>query len=145
MALSLLPRLSGAGGYPLGMNGKVMLLLSGGIDSPVAGYSLLRRGVKIECIHFAAPPYTSEAVLDKLKDLLKKLNVYQADIKLNVIPFTELQLAIYKYVDEPYCITIMRRMMMRIAVGLAQKNRCSRLRLAKRLAKSLRKPSNRWT
>jgi tRNA uracil 4-sulfurtransferase len=114
----------GAGGYPLGMNGKVMLLLSGGIDSPVAGYSLLRRGVKIECIHFAAPPYTSEAVLDKLKDLLKKLNVYQADIKLNVIPFTELQLAIYKYVDEPYCITIMRRMMMRIAVGLAQKNRC---------------------
>lgn len=114
----------GAGGYPLGMNGKVMLLLSGGIDSPVAGYTLLRRGLKIECIHFAAPPYTSEAVLDKLKDILKKLNLYQADIKLNVIPFTELQLAIYKSIDEPYAITVMRRMMMRIAVGLAKKNKC---------------------
>jgi thiamine biosynthesis protein ThiI len=114
----------GAGGYPLGMNGKVMVLLSGGIDSPVASYLLLRRGIRIECIHFAAPPYTSDAVLDKLKDILKILNVYQEDIKLNVVPFTELQLAIYKYVDEPYCITIMRRMMFRIADALAKKERC---------------------
>jgi thiamine biosynthesis protein ThiI len=114
----------GEGGYPLGMNGKVMVLLSGGIDSPVASYLLLRRGVRIECIHFAAPPYTSAAVLDKLKDILKILNVYQEDIKLNVVPFTELQLAIYKYVDEPYCITIMRRMMFRIADALAKKERC---------------------
>jgi len=114
----------GAGGYPLGMNGKVLMLLSGGIDSPVAAYSLLRRGVRIECLHFAAPPYTSEAVLDKLRDILKKLNVFQSDIKLDVVPFTKLQEAIYKNVEESYCITIMRRMMMRIAVGVAKKNRC---------------------
>jgi len=114
----------GAGGYPLGMNGKVLVLLSGGIDSPVASYLLLRRGIRIECIHFAAPPYTSSAVLDKLKDILKLLNAYQEDIKLNVVPFTELQLAIYQYVDEPYCITIMRRMMFRIADALAKKEHC---------------------
>lgn len=114
----------GIGGYPMGMNGKVTMLLSGGIDSPVAAYSLMRRGVKVECLHFAAPPYTSEAVLDKLKDLLKKLNLYQSDIKLEVVPFTDLQLAIYKNVPEPYCITIMRRMMLRIGEGVARKNGC---------------------
>ncbi|MCH3908860.1 MAG: tRNA 4-thiouridine(8) synthase ThiI [Bacilli bacterium] len=114
----------GAGGYPLGMNGKVMMLLSGGIDSPAAAYLLLRRGVRIECIHFAAPPYTSEAVIDKLTDIIKRLNVYQEDIKLNIVPFTKLQLAIYANVDEPYCITVMRRMMFRIADKLAKKHRC---------------------
>ena len=114
----------GAGGYPLGMNGKVLLLLSGGIDSPVAAYSLLRRGIKIECLHFASPPYTSEAVLDKLKDLLDVMNAYQERIKLNVAPFTKIQESIYKYVDEPYCITIMRRMMMRIAERVAKKTNC---------------------
>ena len=114
----------GIGGYPMGMNGKVTMLLSGGIDSPVAAYSLMRRGIKVECLHFAAPPYTSEAVIDKLKDLLKALNLYQNDIKLEIVPFTELQLDIYKYVPEPYCITIMRRMMLRIAEGVARKNGC---------------------
>ncbi len=114
----------GVGGYPMGMNGKVTLLLSGGIDSPVAAYALMRRGIKVECLHFAAPPYTPEAVLDKLKDILKALNEYQSDIKLEVVPFTELQLAIYSNVPEPYCITIMRRMMLRIAEGVAKKNRC---------------------
>lgn len=114
----------GIGGYPMGMNGKVTMLLSGGIDSPVAAYSLMRRGIKVECLHFAAPPYTSEAVIDKLKDLLKALNLYQNDIKLEIAPFTELQLDIYKYVPEPYCITIMRRMMLRIAEGVARKNCC---------------------
>lgn len=114
----------GAGGYPLGMNGKVMMLLSGGIDSPVAAYLLLRRGIRIECIHFAAPPYTSDAVLDKLKDILAKLNIYQADIRLNIVPFTKLQLAIYQNVEEPYCITIMRRMMFRIADKLAKSHHC---------------------
>jgi thiamine biosynthesis protein ThiI len=106
------------------MNGKVMMLLSGGIDSPAAAYLLLRRGVRIECIHFAAPPYTSEAVIDKLTDIIKRLNVYQEDIKLNIVPFTKLQLAIYANVDEPYCITVMRRMMFRIADKLAKKHRC---------------------
>lgn len=115
---------SAMGGYPLGMNGKIMMLLSGGIDSPVACYMMLRRGVRIECIHFAAPPYTSSAVIDKLKDILSVLNTYQEDIKLNIVPFTKLQEAIYKNVDEPYCITIMRRMMMRIAEGVAKKERC---------------------
>lgn len=114
----------GAGGYPLGMNGKVMMLLSGGIDSPVASYLLLRRGVRIECIHFAAPPYTSSAVIDKLEDIIKELSVYQTEIKLNIIPFTKLQEAIYANVDEPFCITIMRRMMMRIATELAKKHHC---------------------
>lgn len=114
----------GAGGYPLGMNGKVMMMLSGGIDSPVASYLFLRRGIKIECLHFAAPPYTSAAVLDKLTDIIKKLSVFQNGIKLNVVPFTDLQLAIYKYVDEPYCVTIMRRMMMRIAYRLALEHHC---------------------
>jgi thiamine biosynthesis protein ThiI len=114
----------GAGGYPLGMNGKVMMLLSGGIDSPVASYMLLRRGVRIECLHFAAPPYTSDQVIEKLKDILTKLNYYQEDIKLNIVPFTELQLAIYKNVEEPYCITVMRRMMLRIADKLAKEHHC---------------------
>ena len=114
----------GAGGYPLGMNGKVLMMLSGGIDSPVAAYMMLRRGIKIECIHFAAPPYTSDAVLDKLKDIVKKLNVYQESVKLNIVPFTKLQLAIYQYVAEPYCITIMRRMMYRIAERVARRHNC---------------------
>jgi thiamine biosynthesis protein ThiI len=114
----------GAGGYPLGMNGKSLMLLSGGIDSPVACYLMLRRGIRIECLHFAAPPYTSDAVVDKLTDILKILNTYQGDIKLNIVPFTKLQLAIYKYVDEPYCITIMRRMMFRIAEAVAHKEHC---------------------
>ena len=114
----------GLGGYPLGMNGRVLMLLSGGIDSPVAAYTLIRRGIKVDCLHFASPPYTSEAVLDKLKDILKVLNSYQSDIKLSVAPFTKLQEEIYRHVDEPYCITIMRRMMVRIAVGVAKKSKC---------------------
>lgn len=114
----------GAGGYPLGMNGKVMMMLSGGIDSPVAAYLLLRRGVRVECIHFAAPPYTSDAVIDKLKDILKTLSRYQSEIKLHIVPFTKLQLAIYQNCDEPYCITIMRRMMYRIAERLAKERHC---------------------
>ncbi len=114
----------GIGGYPMGMNGKVTMLLSGGIDSPVAAYALMRRGIKVECLHFAAPPYTQDAVIDKLKDLLKALNVYQSDIKLEIVPFTDLQLAIYSNVPEPYAITIMRRMMLRIAEGVARKNGC---------------------
>ena len=114
----------GIGGYPLGMNGKVTMLLSGGIDSPVAAYSLIRRGLVIDCLHFASPPYTQMAVIDKLKDLLKVLNVYQNDIRLQIVPFTKLQEAIYANVPEPYCITVMRRMMVRIAEKVAKKNHC---------------------
>ena len=111
----------GCGGYPLGTNGKVLHLLSGGIDSPVAAYLLLRRGILVEMIHFAAPPYTSERVVDKLTSLMEKLNLYQARIRLHIIPFTDLQLSIYKHAAEPYCITIMRRMMIRISSRLADK------------------------
>ncbi len=112
------------GGYPLGMAGKVMHMLSGGIDSPVAAYLLLRRGISIECIHFASPPYTNIGVIEKLKDLLTKLNKYQPLIRLNVVPFTKIQEEIYKVSDESYAITLMRRMMFRLASELAKKRHC---------------------
>ncbi len=114
----------GLGGYPLGIAGKSMHMLSGGIDSPVAAYLLMKRGVTIECIHFASPPYTQEAVIYKLEDILKKLNRYQQKIRLNIVPFTKIQEAIYDNVDESYCITIMRRMMFRIAEMLAKRRNC---------------------
>ena len=114
----------GAGGYPLGVAGKGMLMLSGGIDSPVAAYLLMKRGVKIECIHFASPPYTSEGVIFKLEDLLTKLNKYQPRIRLHIVPFTKLQEAIYDHVPESYCITVMRRMMYRLAARLAKNRNC---------------------
>ena len=114
----------GAGGYPLGIAGKSMHMLSGGIDSPVAAYLLMKRGVTIECIHFASPPYTQEAVIYKLEDLLKKLNRYQDKIRLNIVPFTKIQEVIYDNVPESYCITLMRRMMFRLASRLSLKRNC---------------------
>lgn len=114
----------GAGGYPLGVAGKGMLMLSGGIDSPVAAYLLMKRGVTIECIHFASPPYTSVAVIQKLEDLLSTLNKYQSKIRLNIIPFTKLQEAIYANCPESYAITIMRRMMFRLADRLSKRRKC---------------------
>jgi thiamine biosynthesis protein ThiI len=114
----------GAGGYPLGVGGKVMHMLSGGIDSPIAAYLLMKRGLRIECIHFASPPYTNAGVIEKLKDLLGKLNKYQPEIRLNIIPFTKLQEEIYKQSDESYAITLMRRMMFRLADKLAKRRRC---------------------
>ena len=114
----------GAGGYPLGVAGKGMLMLSGGIDSPVAAYLMMKRGVKIECIHFASPPYTNIGVIYKLEDLLAKLNVYQPRIRLHIVPFTKIQEAIYDNVPESYCITIMRRMMYRLATSLAYNRNC---------------------
>ena len=114
----------GAGGYPLGVAGKGMLMLSGGIDSPVAAYLLMKRGVTIECIHFASPPYTSVAVIQKLEDLLSTLNKYQSKIRLNIIPFTKIQEAIYANCPESYAITIMRRMMFRLADRLSKKRKC---------------------
>ena len=114
----------GAGGYPLGVGGKVMHMLSGGIDSPVAAYLLMKRGLRIECIHFASPPYTNIGVIEKLKDLLAKLNIYQESIRLNIVPFTKIQEKIYETADESYCITIMRRMMFRLASELAKRRNC---------------------
>lgn len=114
----------GAGGYPLGIGGKVLSMVSGGIDSPVACYLLMKRGITVQCVHFASPPYTSGAVIDKIKDLCQVLNKYQPEIKLYVVPFTKLQEAIYKNCDESYAITIMRRMMYRISENLAKRHRC---------------------
>ena len=114
----------GAGGYPLGVGGKSMHMLSGGIDSPVAAYLMMKRGVAIECIHFASPPYTQQAVIYKLEDLLKVLNKYQPRIRLHIVPFTKIQEAIYDNAPESYCITIMRRMMFRLADALAKRRNC---------------------
>ena len=116
-------RMTGAGGYPVGVGGKAMVLLSGGIDSPVAAYLMMKRGVRIECIHFASPPYTSENAQQKVLDLASMISAYQGDLLVHVVPFTNLQLAIYQNADESYAITLMRRMMMRIAKGLAQKRK----------------------
>lgn len=112
----------GLGGYPLGIAGKSLCLLSGGIDSPVAAFMMMRRGVKLECIHFAAPPYTSYAVIEKIHDLLHVLNIYQPDIKLYIVPFSELEKKIYDIAGPSYCVTIMRRMMMRISERIARKH-----------------------
>ncbi|PEL12533.1 tRNA uracil 4-sulfurtransferase ThiI [Bacillus sp. AFS017336] len=105
----------GAGGYPVGVGGKVMLLLSGGIDSPVAAYMLLKRGVSIEAIHFESPPFTSDRAKQKVMDLSSKLTRYCRRVTLHVIPFTEIQKAIHKEMPASYTMTIMRRVMLRIA------------------------------
>ena len=114
----------GLGGFPVGSAGKGLLMISGGIDSPVAGYLLQKRGVEIEAIHFASPPYTSDRSLQKVIDLLKKIATYAAkgEIKLHLVPFTKLQEEIHKQIPDAYEMTIMRRMMYRIAEGVA-KNR----------------------
>lgn len=117
-------KLQGAGGYPVGVGGKSMVMLSGGIDSPVAAYLMMKRGITVECIHYASPPYTSPRAQQKVIDLAKILAAYQGHIRIHVVPFTELQLAIYKHADESYCITLMRRMMYRIAERLSQRQNC---------------------
>lgn len=117
-------KIPGAGGYPVGIGGRAMVLLSGGIDSPVASYLMMKRGVHIEAVHFAAPPYTSINARNKVEQLAAEIAPYQGDIVLHVVPFTTLQLAIYQHCPESYAITIMRRMMMRIAVGLAKRRHC---------------------
>lgn len=114
----------GIGGYPVGIQGKGLLMLSGGIDSPVAGYLALKRGVDIDCLYFESPPHTSIEAKNKVKELARIINEYSSNIRLFVIPFTEIQEAIYKNVPDSYIITIMRRMMYRIGEQLAKKNKC---------------------
>ena len=116
--------IKGLGGYPVGIAGKGLLMLSGGIDSPVAGYMAMKRGVKLECIYFESPPHTSVAAKNKVKKLVSKLNKYQSNIKLHVINFTEIQEAIYKNCNPEYMITIMRRMMYRISEKVMHKRNC---------------------
>ncbi len=114
----------GAGGYPVSSGGKGLLLLSGGIDSPVAGYLAQKRGIEIDCVHFSSPPYTSDSAMQKVLDLAQIISKYQGKIRVHVVPFTKLQLAIYDNCDESYAITIMRRMMLRISEQLAEKHKC---------------------
>lgn len=113
----------GLGGYPVGTQPRGMLMLSGGIDSPVAGYLALKRGIKIEAVYFEAIPHTSIEARNKVIDLCKKLSFYTDKINLHIIPFTEIQEAIYKECNPEYCITIMRRMMYRIMERMAKKHK----------------------
>lgn len=114
-------KVEGPGGLPVGSSGKGLLLLSGGIDSPVAGYLTMKRGVGIEAIHFHSPPYTSERAKEKVIDLAQKLAYYGHSVRVHIIPFTALQQTIHREVPHGYSMTIMRRMMMRISEEVAKK------------------------
>ena len=111
-----------AGGLPLGSAGKALLLLSGGIDSPVAGYLMAKRGLKIEAVHFHSYPYTSEQAKEKVITLAKELCEYCDEIKLHIVSFTKIQEQIHMNCDSEYMITIMRRIMMRIAEKICNQN-----------------------
>ena len=113
--------LKGAGGYPVGVQGKGLLMLSGGIDSPVAGYLTLKRGVDVECLYFESPPHTSIEAKNKVIKLASIINEYSGKVKVHVVPFTEIQEAIFKNCPDIYMITIMRRMMYRITALYAEK------------------------
>ena len=115
--------LLGSGGYPVGVQGKGLLMLSGGIDSPVAGYLALKRGIDIECLYFESPPHTSLEARNKVLELANILNNYSGNIKVHIVPFTNIQETIYRFCKEEYMITIMRRMMYRIGSRFAQKNK----------------------
>jgi len=119
-----LDEIKGLGGYPVASLGKGLLLLSGGIDSPVAGYLAIKRGIKLEALYFAAPPHTSLDAQKKVEDLARKLAKYNNNINLHVINLTEIEEALYKDVPRDYLITILRRMMYRIAEKVAYKNKC---------------------
>lgn len=113
--------IKGSGGYPVGIQGKGILMLSGGIDSPVAGYLALKRGIDIDCLYFDSPPHTSVEAKNKVIKLANILNEYSGNINLLIVPFTKLQEAIYKNVPSEYNITILRRMMYRIATNINKK------------------------
>lgn len=117
----------GAGGLPVGCSNKGMLLLSGGIDSPVAAYLMAKRGMKLNAIHFCSPPYTSERAKEKVIQLRDIASKYATDIKLFIVPFTEIQLEIHRQCPAEYMITIMRRYMMRIATIIAKRAGCAAL------------------
>lgn len=112
--------IQGAGGLPVGTSGKGMLMLSGGIDSPVAGYYAMKRGVEIEAVHFASPPYTSEQALQKAKDLTEKLVPYVGSIQFIEVPFTEVQEEIKNRVPQGYWMTLTRRIMLRITDAIRE-------------------------
>lgn len=112
----------GAGGLPVGTGGKTLLLLSGGIDSPVAGYLIMKRGVELEMIHFHSPPFTSERAKQKVLDLTKVLTEFGGTIKVHVVPFTKLQQEIFKTIPDRYAMTVMRRVMLKVSEKFCQKH-----------------------
>ena len=121
--------IKGLGGYPSGIGGNALLMMSGGIDSPVAGFLTIKKGVRISAIHYASPPYTSPMALQKVIDLLKVIAKYQdgGEIDLYVVPFTNIQTAIHNNANQIYLVTIMRRMMYIIATMLAKEKGFSAL------------------
>lgn len=114
-------KIKAVGGLPYGMNGSTMLMLSGGIDSPVAAYMMARRGVGVQCVYYHSHPYTSERAKEKVKDLAKIVSAYTGGIRLYVVPFTEIQMSIIEKCREDELTIIMRRFMMRIACALSEK------------------------
>ena len=117
----------GAGGMPVGSNGKGLLLLSGGIDSPVAGYMIAKRGIKIEALYFESFPYTSEQAREKVFDLAKKISAYTGSITVHVVSLTEIQEELVRKCDEDYFTLLLRRFMMRLAKKVANKYECPAL------------------
>ena len=117
-------QIKGAGGLPVGTAGRAQVLISGGIDSPVAAYTMAKRGLVLNAIHFASPPYTSIRAEQKVRDLLSKVARYSGVIKLAIVPFTEIQEEIGKHCPEDYFTLIMRRMMMRIACRVSEADGC---------------------
>ncbi len=120
-------QMRGAGGLPVGTSGSAALLISGGIDSPVAGYMMAKRGLQVMAVHFVSPPYTSEHALEKVKTLCKKLVPYCGHIRLAVVPFTEIQVAIRDQCPEDIFTVVMRRCMMKIAERVAADHECGAL------------------
>lgn len=119
-------KIKGMGGFPVSMGGKAMVLLSGGIDSPVSAYLAMRKGLVVECVHFESTPMTSIESAQKVIDLCERLAHYAPDckLKLHMVPFKDLHEQIMLHIEEPYIITVMRRMMYRIATALAKKHDC---------------------
>ena len=117
-------KIKGAGGLPLGSSGKAMLLLSGGIDSPVAGYMMAKRGIHISAIHFVSPPYTSDRALLKVEELCQKMTDYCGDIRFYCVPFTKIQEQLKLRCPEEYFTILMRRLMMIIAQEIAKNDEC---------------------
>lgn len=120
-------KIPAVGGMPVGTNGKAMLLLSGGIDSPVAGYMIAKRGVQLNCIHYHSFPFTSEQAKQKVVDLANMLSSYAGPIRMFVVPFTEIQQELYQKCPESQLTILMRRYMMRIANRIARRSNCSAL------------------
>jgi len=120
-------KISGQGGLPVGVSGKIMSLLSGGIDSPVASYYAMKRGATVSCVHFHSVPYTNEASIEKVREMIQKLTAFQQEIKLYLVELASIQKEVMVLTEEKYRIILYRRFMVRIAEVLAKKHRCGGL------------------